>query len=103
MCVAEIITIKSLCKLCQQINRNDNFGLTYCPNGDLLQYISDSGHFTEEVVRFYSAELVEALEQLQNRYIIHRDLKPENILLSDDMHIKLTDFGSSVIYDNSEC
>ncbi|CAM4856505.1 unnamed protein product [Rotaria socialis] len=78
------------------------FGLTYCPNGDLLQYINDSGHFTEEIVRFYSAELVEALEQLQNRHIIHRDLKPENILLSDDMHIQLTDFGSGVIYDNSE-
>jgi serine/threonine protein kinase len=30
-------------------------------------------------------------------------LQPENILLTDDMHIQLTDFGSSVIIDNNEC
>lgn len=52
-----------------------DFGLTYCPNGDLLQYITDAGHLEEEVVRFYAAELVEALEQLHNRHIVHRDLK----------------------------
>lgn len=49
--------------------------MTYCPNGDLLQYITDAGHFEEEIVRFYSAQLVEALEQLQQRRIVHRDLK----------------------------
>ncbi|CAF1356996.1 unnamed protein product [Rotaria sordida] len=78
------------------------FGLTYCPNGDLLQHITDAGHFNEETVRFYAAEFVEALEQLQNRHIVHRDLKPENILLTDDMHIQLTDFGSGVIIDNNQ-
>ncbi|CAF3564581.1 unnamed protein product [Rotaria socialis] len=78
------------------------FGLTYCSNGDLLQYINDAGHFQEDIVRFYSAELVEALEKLHVRNIIHRDLKPENILLTDDMHIQLTDFGSAVIIDNNE-
>jgi len=49
--------------------------LTYCPNGDLLQYITDAGHLEIDVVRFYSAELIEALEQLHIRNIIHRDLK----------------------------
>jgi serine/threonine protein kinase len=59
-----------------------DFGLTYCPNGDLLQYITDAGHLEEEVVRFYSAELIEALEQLHMRHIIHRDLKviEENLI-----------------------
>jgi serine/threonine protein kinase len=52
-----------------------DFGLTYCPNGDLLQYITDAGHLEEEAVRFYAAELIEALEQLHNRHIVHRDLK----------------------------
>ncbi len=49
--------------------------MTYCPNGDLLQYITDAGHLEINVVRFYSAELIEALEQLHIRNIIHRDLK----------------------------
>jgi serine/threonine protein kinase len=98
-----------------------DFGLTYCPNGDLLQYITDAGHLEEEAVRFYAAELIEALEQLHNRRIVHRDLKvsssllismrilidvvylqPENILLTDDMHIQLTDFGSAVIMENND-
>ena len=52
-----------------------DFGLTYCPNGDLLQYIMDAEYFSEEIVRFYAAELIEALEQLHNRRIVHRDLK----------------------------
>ncbi|CAF3595604.1 unnamed protein product [Adineta steineri] len=85
-----------------QDERTLYFGLTYCPNGDLLQYITDAGHLEEEVVRFYAAEIIEALEQLHNRHIVHRDLKPENILLTDDMHIQLTDFGSGVIMDNSD-
>ncbi len=55
-----------------------DFGLTYCANGDLLQYITDAGHLDIEVVRFYSAELIEALEQLHIRHIIHRDLKVMN-------------------------
>jgi len=49
--------------------------------------------FDETTVRFYSAELVLALEHLHDHQIIHRDLKPENILVAADGHIVLTDFG----------
>ena len=48
-----------------------------------------------ELTRFYIAEVVVALEYLHKNGVIHRDLKPENILLSDDGHLKVTDFGTA--------
>ncbi|KAM5153017.1 3-phosphoinositide-dependent protein kinase 1 [Mantella aurantiaca] len=73
------------------------FGLSYAKNGELLKYIRKIGSFDETCTRFYTAEIVCALEYLHDKGIIHRDLKPENILLSEDMHIQITDFGTAKI------
>ncbi|XP_077290138.1 phosphoinositide-dependent kinase 1 isoform X3 [Arctopsyche grandis] len=73
------------------------FVLSYAKNGELNPHINKVGSFDLECTRFYAAELVLALEQLQQRGIIHRDLKPENILLDENMHILVTDFGSAKI------
>ncbi|KAK7071615.1 3-phosphoinositide dependent protein kinase-1, partial [Halocaridina rubra] len=78
------------------------FVMTYCKNGELLKLIQRVGNFDREVARFYTAEIVRALEHLHSLNIIHRDLKPENILLDECMHIKITDFGSSKILSNEE-
>jgi len=53
------------------------------------------GRFTENKARFYTSEVILALEHLHENGIIYRDLKPENILVNQDGHIKLTDFGLS--------
>ncbi|XP_066531023.1 3-phosphoinositide-dependent protein kinase 1a isoform X2 [Hoplias malabaricus] len=71
------------------------FGLSYAKNGELLRYIRKIGSFDETCTRFYTAELVCALEYLHSVGIIHRDLKPENILLNEEMHIQITDFGTA--------
>ncbi|XP_062914810.1 3-phosphoinositide-dependent protein kinase 1-like isoform X1 [Mobula hypostoma] len=80
------------------------FGLSYAKNGELLKYIRKQGSFDENCTRFYSAEIVSALEYLHEIGIIHRDLKPENILLSEDMHIRITDFGTAKVLssDNTQ-
>lgn len=73
------------------------FVLSYARRGELLDYLRKLSSFDETCTRFYSAEIVTALEYLNGLGIIHRDLKPENILLNDKMHIQITDFGSPKI------
>lgn len=34
---------------------------------------------------------------MHSRGVIHRDLKPENVLLDEQMHVKITDFGTAKI------
>ena len=85
-----------------QDKENLYYGLSYANRGELLQYIIKLGSFDEECTRFYSAELIVALKYLHSLGIIHRDIKPENILLSEDMHIKLTDFGTAKVIKNED-
>lgn len=53
------------------------------------------GCFTEDMARMYIAEVVLALEYLHSLSIVHRDLKPDNLLVTEDGHIKVTDYGLS--------
>jgi len=71
------------------------FVLEYCPGGELFFHLSRAGRFSEGRCRFYTTELLLAIEHLHSSNIIYRDLKPENILLDADGHVKLTDFGLS--------
>lgn len=61
--------------------------------GDLSLYLKHHGVMNEQVLRFYIAEIVLALECLHSCNIVYRDLKPHNILMRPDGHVCLTDFG----------
>lgn len=52
-----------------------------------------------DLVKFYAAEIVLAIEYIHNKGIIHRDLKPENILITNEGHLKIIDFGDAVQLD----
>ncbi|KAH9809053.1 kinase-like domain-containing protein [Melampsora americana] len=69
--------------------------MDYKSGGELFHHLQKEGRFTEERARFYTAEIVLALEHLHSYNIVYRDLKPENILLDATGHIVLCDFGLS--------
>lgn len=48
---------------------------------------------TDPEVRYFMAQLVEGCKYIHSRHIIHRDLKLGNLLLSEQMEVKITDFG----------
>nr|AML79132.1 putative LOV domain-containing protein [Phaeoceros carolinianus] len=71
----------------------------FCPGGELFVLLDRQPLkvFSEEVARFYTAEVVVALEYLHCMGVIYRDLKPENVLLQRNGHIQLTDFDLSFL------
>jgi len=81
---------------CFQDEVNLYFLMELLHGGNLFSHLHQipKHRLSEDVTRFYSAEVVMALEHLHDHmHIIYRDLKPENILLTQDGHIKLADFG----------
>jgi len=69
--------------------------LDIASGGELLGVLKKITSFDEECTRFYGAQILDAIEHMHNRGVIHRDLKPENVLMDDQMHIKITDFGTA--------
>ncbi|KAF8349469.1 kinase-like domain-containing protein [Amanita rubescens] len=67
--------------------------LAFVNGGELFHHLQREQRFNETRARFYSAELLLALEHLHELDVVYRDLKPENILLDYTGHIALCDFG----------
>lgn len=76
-----------------QDSKNLFMVMDYIEGGELFSLLRKSKRFPSPVAKFYSAEVVLALEYLHFHNIIYRDLKPENILIDRYGHIKITDFG----------
>uniref|UniRef100_A0A6Q2XAW3 non-specific serine/threonine protein kinase n=1 Tax=Esox lucius TaxID=8010 RepID=A0A6Q2XAW3_ESOLU len=82
-----------------QDNRHLYMVMEYMAGGDLVT-LTMNYDMPEKWVRFYTAELVLALDAIHAMGFIHRDVKPDNILLDHSGHLKLADFGTCMKMDS---
>jgi len=62
-------------------------------SGELFDFVSSTGPFTEVQARHFFTQMLQCLHYLHSNGVCHRDLKPENILLDKDFNVKIADFG----------
>lgn len=75
--------------------------LDYAPGGTIIDSLLDKGPMPEDQARKYFHELIDAIDWMHKHNTIHRDLKPENLLLDEEGHLKVTDFGLSIITEHT--
>ncbi len=75
--------------------------MDYCPGGDLMNLLMKKDILTEDEAKFYTAEMILAVDSVHKLNCIHRDLKPDNILIDKRGHIQLSDFGLSKLSDKT--
>jgi len=63
----------------------------------LINKFKDGHKMPLDLVKYYSAEIISALELMHSKNMIHRDLKPENILITEDWNIKLVSMNDLLI------
>lgn len=57
--------------------------------GELFRHLVKVKRFSEDVSKFFIAQVAIALGHLHSKNILYRDLKPENILFNEDGKIKV--------------
>ncbi|KAJ5077484.1 non-specific serine/threonine protein kinase [Anaeramoeba ignava] len=86
---------------CFQNEDNLFFVMDFISGFDLFSQMQIFQEFEENVLKFYIAELLVALEDIHKLGSIHGDLKPENIMIDSNGHLCLIDFGSTKLIENN--
>ena len=64
-----------------------------CPNGTLNDLINKRKRLTLAEAKYYLKNLVEGVNYIHSQHVVHRDLKPANLVISNNMELKIADFG----------
>ena len=54
------------------------------------------GNMPIEATKFFSAQMISALEALHKEGIVHWDLKPQNVMIDANLHCKVIDFDAAL-------
>uniref|UniRef100_A0A0K0F2L8 non-specific serine/threonine protein kinase n=1 Tax=Strongyloides venezuelensis TaxID=75913 RepID=A0A0K0F2L8_STRVS len=69
------------------------FVMEFCNGGEMFDYIIKKQRLEENEARHFFRQLIQAMSYVHEQGYCHRDLKPENILLTNDLKLKVIDFG----------
>jgi serine/threonine protein kinase len=78
-----------------------------CEGGDMFSLINSISNdislsmSRDRLAKHYLSQLLETMCYIHQREIIHRDLKPENVVLDTNKNMKLIDFGTCKILNQS--
>lgn len=78
------------------------FAMKFKQGGEIYYQLRKMTRFPENIVKFYSAQILSGLAYLHSKNIMYRDLKPENVLLDECGNACLADFGISKILNEKE-
>jgi len=76
--------------------------MEYANLGNLQSLISTYGKLEEQTLVVYLRQILKGIDYLHKNKVIHRDLKPSNILLTNEVEVKLSDFGCSFQMEGSQ-
>lgn len=71
--------------------------MEYCHQGELFGLV-ERKYMKAEDKQCIFKQVLRGVAYLHDHGIAHRDIKLENLLMTDDGHIKITDFGVSEVY-----
>ena len=83
-------------RLCTHAGRW-NHVMEYCHNGELYSLVERKYLQQEDKLCFFK-QVLRGVAYLHDNGIAHRDIKLENLLLTDQGHVKITDFGVSEVF-----
>ena len=69
-------------------------------HGETLEDLINNNKLSDDQKKFLITELENIAKSLKEEKIVHRDIIPRNFILSNDGHLKLTDFQFAVSFDS---
>lgn len=67
--------------------------LEFSENGTIADLIERRKTLSEVEMRYYFRWLIEGVQYIHDKGVVHRDLKPANLIISNNMELKIADFG----------